>query len=166
MIKKLLLAVMIALPAFGFAQKLAVVNTQSVVEALPDMAAAQTQLENASKKYNDELKNLQDAFQKSVTEFQTLEKDASTPQSIKDRRLEELSGMQQKIEEFRATAAQDMQRQQEQLMAPIQQKIVEAIKAVGTEGGYSMVFENTTAIFTGADVEDVTAKVKARLGIK
>lgn len=166
MIKKLLLAALIALPSMGFAQKFAVINTQSIIEVMPDMASARSQVEAASKKYEDEFKNLSDAFQKSFTEYQKLEADASTPQGIKDRRVQELQEMQAKIEEFRRTATEDLQKQQEQLMAPIQQKVIEAIKGEGAAGNYTMIFENMVPIYVGTDVEDITPKVKTRLGLK
>lgn len=166
MIKKLLLAALIALPTMGFAQKFAVINTQSIVEVMPEMASARTQMESASKKYDEEYKNLTDAFQKSYTEFQKLDQDATTPQTIKDRRIQELQEMQAKINEFQRTAAEDLQKQQEQLMAPIQQKVMDAIKGEGAAGSYTMVFENVVPIYVGTDVEDITPKVKARLGLK
>ena len=74
--------------------------------------------------------------------------------------------MQTKIQEFQRTASEDLQKQQEQLMAPIQQKVMEAIKGEGAAGNYTMVFENMVPIYTGSDVEDITPKVKARLGLK
>lgn len=166
MIKKLLLAALIAIPSMGFAQKFAVVKTQTIIEAMPDMTAARTQIEAASKKYEDEFKNLTDAFQKSFEEYQKIEGDASTPQTIKERRVQELQEMQQKIEQFRSTATQDLQRQQEQLMAPIQQKVMDAIKGVGASDNYTMIFEDVLPLYIGTDVDDITPKVKTRLGLK
>ena len=119
MFKKLLLAALIALPTMGFAQKFAVINTQSIIEVMPEMASARTQIEAASKKYDEEYKNLAETFQKSFAEYQKIEQDATTPQTIKDRRMQELQEMQTKIQEFQRTASEDLQKQQEQLMAPI-----------------------------------------------
>ena len=53
-------------------------------------------------------------------------------------------------------------------MAPIQQKINEAVKAVGQEGNYTFIFphEEALLLYTGSDVTDVTNAVKAKLGIK
>lgn len=133
---------------------------------MPEMATARTQLEASSKKYDEEYKSLLENLQKSIAEFQKIENDANTPQSIKDRRVADIQGMQQKIEEFRATAQGDLEKQQQQLMAPIQQKLVDAVKAVGAEDNFTMIFENVMPVYTGADVVDITAKVKTRLGIK
>ena len=131
---------------------------------MPETTAAQTQLQEVSKKYEAEYKKLEEEVNKKVQEFQALA--ADTPQSIKDRRQQEIQELAQKVETFQNTASQDIQRQQQQLMAPIQQKITDAIKAVGQEGSYTFIFENGMAAFQGADVVDVTPAVKAKLGLK
>lgn len=164
MIKKLLLAIMIALPMSVFAQKFAVINTQQLMESMPEIKTVNEQLEAANKKYQDEFTKLQEEFQKKFEEFQGLE--ASTPQTIKDRRMQEMQELDNKIQQFQATASQDLQRQQQQLMAPIQEKVMQAVQAVGAEGSYTFVFEKGQAIYTGSDVADITAAVKSRLGIQ
>ena len=120
MIKKLLVAIMIALPMCVAAQapKFGIVNVNNVFEAMPDKTTAQTTLETASKTYEDEFKKLTDELEKKYTEFQGLA--ADTPETIKQRRIQEIQEFEQKIQQFRATAQQELQRQQEQLMAPIQ----------------------------------------------
>lgn len=166
MIKKLLIAITIALPMCVAAQapKFGVVNVNSVFEAMPDKATAQTTLETASKTYEDEFKKLTDELEKKYTEFQGLA--ADTPETIKQRRVQEIQEFEQKIQQFRATAQQELQRQQEQLMAPIQQKIQTAIKAVGSENGFTFIFPDAIPTYVGADVQDVTPLVKTKLGIQ
>lgn len=164
MIKKLLLAIVMIVPSMAFAQKFGVVNAQPIIEAMPDMAEARTALETASKKFEDEFKNIQEEFNKKYTEFQTMGEE--TPQTIKDRRMSEITELGQKMDQFRSTATQDLQRQQEQLMAPIQQKVMTAIQSVGAEGEYTMIFENNVPIYVGSSVEDITPKVKEKLGLK
>ena len=166
MIKKLLLAILIALPCSALAQKFGVVDVQAIFQAMPETTAAQTQLTEASKKYEDEFAKLKEEMNKKVTEFQTLSKDTTTPESIKQRRMEEMQELDNKIQQFRNTAAQDLQRQQEQLMAPIEQKINDAVKAVGQEGNYTFIIQNGVALYNGVTVEDVTPAVKTKLGIK
>ena len=163
MIKKLLLAIMIALPMSVFAQKFAVINTQQLMESMPELKTVNEQLEAANKKYQDEFTKLQEEFQKKFEEFQGL--DENTPQTIKDRRMQEMQELENKIQQFRETAVQDIQRQQQLLMAPIQEKVVKAIQAVGAEGNYTFVFENVMPLYTGTDVTDITDTVKSRLGI-
>ena len=158
MIKKIaiaLAAVAIALPAA--AQKFGVVDANSIFTAMPETTAANNQLNEASKKYEDE-------FNKQFGEYQQLA--ADTPAAIKERREKELQELDQKMQQFRQTAQQDLQKQQQTLLAPIETKIHEAIKAVGQEGGYTFIFQQELPVYVGADVKDITADVKAKLGVK
>lgn len=166
MIKKILLAIAIALPMCVSAQtqKIGIVNTTTIFDAMPEKATAQTQLEIASKTYEDEFKKLSDELNKKYTEFQNLA--ADTPESIKERRIQEIQDLENKIQQFRATAQQDIQRQQQQLMAPIEQKIQTAIKAVGGENGFTLILPDAVPFYTGIDVVDVTPLVKAKLGLQ
>ena len=59
-----------------------------------------------------------------------------------------------------------MQRQQETLFAPIQQKLMNAIQAVGAEGHYAGILDSSSLLYRGDNIEDISAKVKAKLGIK
>ena len=77
MIKRLLLAIMIAFPMSLFAQKFGVINTNELMTSLPEMKSVQEQMEAATKKYEDEFAKLQEEFNKKFQEFQALE--ASTP---------------------------------------------------------------------------------------
>lgn len=166
MIKKLImvLAVAVALPIAMNAQKFGVVNVEEVMTSLPDFKTMQNQLEEASKRYDEEYKKLQEEFDKKYAEFQGLAKD--TPESILERRMAELKELDQKMQQFRNTATQDLQRQQQTLMAPIEQKLMEAIKAVGQEGSYTFIFQEGMAAYQGNDVQNVTPQVKTKLGIK
>ena len=155
---------MIALHAMGFAQKFGVINTESLIEGLPEMTEVKSQLDTSTKKYEEEFKNLQTEMEKKYGEFQKM--DENTPQTIKDRRVQEIQELDQKIQQFRQTATQDLQRQQEQLMAPIRQKVMTAIQSVGAEGAFTMIFENMIPVYTGKDVVDVTPLVKTKLGVK
>lgn len=166
MIKKLFLALMLLMPMSVFAQKFGVIKAQEVMESMPEFTDMKTKIEAASKTYEDEFAKLQAEAQKKAEELQTLDKDTSTPDAIKERRFQELQELGQKIDQFRQTAQQDLQRQQAQLIQPIQEKVMKAIQTVGTEGGYTLIFDSMEPLFTGATVEDVTAKVKTALGIK
>ena len=164
MIKKILLALVIAFPTMAFAQKFGVITTDQLIQSLPEMNEVKTTLEASSKKYEDEFKNLQDEMQKKYTEFQSLEE--TTPSTIKDRRLQEMQELDQKIQQFRATAQQDLQRQQAQLMQPIQEKIMKAIQTVGAAGSYTFIFDAEQSYYAGSDVINVTPDVKTTLGVK
>ena len=165
----MLLAVMATTLCLGAqAQKFGYINTNEIFNVMPEKVTAESTLKQVSDKYETEFKNLQDAFQKKMADYEAADQDPSTPQAIKDRHNQELQDEYMKIQNFQQTAAQDLQRQQETLLAPITQKIQNAIQAVGAEGGYTFIFDQAAGsiLYTGTNAEDVSAKVKTKLGIK
>ncbi len=168
MLKKILLAVLVAAPMCLMAQapKFGYVNPLEIFNVMPERATAENTLKTAADKFDTEAKNLQDAFQKKVADYEAQAKDPSTPDAIKQRHEEELQNEYQKIMNFQQTAQQELSKQQEQLLAPIQQKLQDAIKAVGAEGGYTFIYDSSSLLYTGNGAEDISAKVKAKLGIK
>ncbi len=101
---------------------------------------------------------------KKIQEYQALA--ADTPESIKQRREQEINELGTKIQNFEQVASQDMQQQQQKLMAPIQEKILTAIKAVGDENGYTYIMEVGQVVYRNPSADDVTKLVKAKLNLK
>ena len=164
MIKKILLALIIAMPAMAFAQKFGTINTDSLLAQLPQVQAAQAQIESASQRYEAEFQKLKAELDKKYAEFQKL--DSNEPRVIHERRLQEIRELDQKINQFRKTATDDLKRQETELMAPIYEEVNAAIKSVGIDGDFIIIFENAPTVYTRADVVDVTPLVKAKLGIQ
>lgn len=163
MIKKILVALAIAVPSMAFAQKIAVVDAEAIMAALPDTKEAEEKLQQSSTQLQGEFDNLQQEMDRKYSEFQQLA--ADTPESIKERRQQEILELNQKIQRFQQQASQDLERQHNNLMQPIQEKVLAAIKSVGAEGQYSLVLPNGISLYTGADIVDITEIVKAKLGV-
>ncbi|MDE5942388.1 MAG: OmpH family outer membrane protein [Muribaculaceae bacterium] len=168
MIKKILLALAVALPMCAWAQsaKFGIVDVETIIPNMPEFVEAQNKLAEASKTYEAEYAKINEEMQKLYAELQELDKDPNTLQSIKERRMQDIQDRDKKAQQFAQTAQQDLQRQQAQLMQPVQEKVMNAIKSVGTENGFTMIFPEAVPAFISADVQDVTALVKAKLGIK
>lgn len=166
MLKKILLAVALALPMFVSAQtvKIGLVDTQSIMTAMPETTAAQNQVQEASKKYDEEYTKLGEEMKRMYEELQNM-KDDVLP-AIKERKTRDFTDYQQKIQQFEQNAVQDLQKLQNDLMAPIMQKLRSAIESVGKEAGYSLILPVETALYYGAPTEDITSLVKTKLGVK
>lgn len=164
MIKKILVALAIALPSVGaFAQKFAVVDPEVIMSAMPETKEAEEKVQQASATFQTEFDKLREEIDKKYAEYQALP--ADTPETIKERRQQEIQEIADKAQRFQQQAQQDLERQHAQLLQPIQEKLVNAIKSVGAEGGYTMVLPAGIAFYTGTDVVDVTDQVKAKLGL-
>ncbi len=165
MIKKLLLVIALVSPMCMTAQKLGVVDSKAIFDAMPEKVAAEAQLNELMARYSEENTKLEKEFNQKYADYQSLE--AETPKSIKARRIQEIQENQRKISSYQQMVEQDMNARRAELLNPIKARLQSVIDSVGTEGGYSLVFDvsKTPVAFKGADVVDITSAVKTRLGI-
>ncbi|MDT9702527.1 OmpH family outer membrane protein, partial [Streptomyces sp. P17] len=82
-----------------------------------------------TKKYEADLNGMRDEFQKKAEAF-TKEK-ATLVESIRLRKEQELQDIQNRITSSYQVMQEDLQKQQETLLRPIQVKVTDAIKKVG-----------------------------------
>lgn len=159
---------MVAIPMLAAAQtiKIGVVDTNTLMPALPAFKEAQTKIADIAKKYDTEYSNLRQEAQKKFEEYQGMMNDTSVPDAVKERRAKELDDFSQKLTEFEQMAQQDLQKQQQDLLAPVYANVQQAIQSIGKEGGYTMIQEAGAFLYFGAPAEDITNQVKARLGVK
>lgn len=168
MLKKIaIVALLFILPLGVMAQvKFAHLNSQEIITVMPEFTKAQADLDAMSKKFQEEMQRTQTEFNKRYQEF--VAQADSLPKTIAERRQKELQDMAQRQEQFQQEAYQTMQQAQQDAMTPIYKKLDEAIKAVGTAEGVVYIFDiaRTPIAFVSSQSVDVTAKVKAQLGIK
>ena len=167
--KKILMIAVAILPLMLMAQaKIAVVNSQELFNLMPEKAAAESQLKTLSDQYHAEYLLLQGEFDKKYADYQTVSADASMPETIKERRVQELQESDKKMREFERNAAEDLAAKRAALTKPITDKIQAAIRAAGERGGYDLVLDTavTPVAYTGPNTRDITAMVKALLGLE
>ena len=103
-------------------------------------------------------------FQKKQEEYQQLANKGTSAAVLKIKE-DELTNMYKRIQDFSQSAEQDLQAKQLELLKPFQEKILDAIKAVGKEHNFTYIFDTSTLTYYEQG-EDVSAKVKQKLGIK
>ena len=159
--KKLVLMLMLLAPMTMMAQKFGKVNTQTIMQALPDVAKANGELEALQKQKDNELKAMQDELNRKLDEYQ---KGQSTMNATaKQQKETELQGLNQKIQQAYQDGQQELQKKSNELMQPIEAKVRAAIDAVGKAGNYTYIFEEGAAIYTGSNVVDVTKEVQSKI---
>ena len=166
MIKKILLIAALVFPMCAFAQslKIGIVNPDEVVQKMPEYTAAQNKFVETSKKYEDEFGKLQEELKRRYDDINNMPQDELD--AIKERKLREFQEYQAKVQQFQQTAEQELAKVQQELMAPIEKKVQDAIRSVGQEGNYSLIQPAALNLYYAAPVVDITNDVKAKLGIK
>ena len=167
MLKKIALILMLILPMSVFAQKFGHIRSQEILIVMPEYTKAQADIQTMQKQYEDDMKRVEQEFQKKFTAFQ--EEQANLPKNILERRQKELQELNERAMQMQQDAQQQLQQSWMQMLEPIAKKIDDAIKAVGQEGGYVFIFDlNATQIpfINETYATDVTSAVKAKLGIQ
>ena len=144
--------------------KFAHINTQELVEAMPDMKAAQSQLEKLQKTYDTEIKAMAKELDNKIKQYGA---EAETKTDEENRkRAEEVQNMQNNIAAYRQQALQDLQKKEVDIVQPILERAKNAIQKVARAQGIQYVMDSTSG--TGlilADGTDLMADVKKELGI-
>ena len=142
------------------------VNTQEIIQAMPEYTAAKTEIDKLQEQYEADLKSMQDELQKKAEAFD--KEQASLPENIKQRRQTELQEMYQKIQQSYQDNQQALQKASQEKMQAITAKVLDAIKAVGQTGEFVIINEINAGIpyISTTLSTDVTAQVKTKLGLK
>jgi outer membrane protein len=164
--KKLIILLFLILPMGVFAQdvKIAFVKTQEIFMAMPEVSTMESQLADLNEKYKVELKQMQDEYTNKYSAY-VAQQDSLT-ENIKLRRMQEIDDIRERMDNFVQVAQQDVQKKQQELLQPIQQKLHDAITAVGNEKGYTYIVDPAALLFTGTNAIDATPFVKTKLGLK
>ena len=140
--KKIILimaAAVLALSASAQNLKFAHVNFNELVMLMPEADAARAQMEASQKEAQETYQTMVEEYQAKAQKFQ--QNQATWTAAIKESKQKELADISNRIQEFDQSIQQELQQQQSQLMAPIQQKAIEAVNTLAKEGGYIYVFE-------------------------
>ncbi|MBE6188432.1 MAG: OmpH family outer membrane protein [Alistipes sp.] len=163
-LKLTLVLAMVFSSANVFAQKLATVNTQEIFAVMPETKEMQSQLDAFGKELQEQLEAIQVEFNNRYAEFE--KNQATMNPTVKQMKQSELNGLQERYAQFQQIAQQDFAKKQQELAAPIQQKLDAAIEKVAKAAGYAGVFDSMVFVYSdAAQIVNINAAVKKELGI-
>lgn len=165
--KTLLVAVALFVGATSFVNaqsKIAHIDAQELIEAMPEYKAAQSQLEKVQKTYDTEIKAMAKELDTKMKQYDSEAAGKSDEENQK--RVEEVQGMQNNIQSYRQQALQDLDKKRSDIFKPILEKAQSTIQKVAKAQGYQYVLDSTVG--SGvilADGKDLMADVKKELGM-
>ena len=143
------------------AQKLGHVNSQVIMQELPDYESARKDLES----FNSDLTKELEMYQKLIVEFaQDYEQNKNgMSEDTRKRKETDLMERQQNYEKKAYEAQTSLQQKEQELLQQIMIKVNTAVKEVAEKEGYDYVYDVTTLLYAGG--EDISDKVRKKLGI-
>ncbi len=173
--KKIILTI-IGIIAFGTitvnAQKIGYCQLEDIVTIMPEYNQAQAKLEGEVADVQSQAEEMQVEFNnkyKAYTDNAALaDGDANKwSPAIMQVKEQELSDLQQRIQDFQTTAQQTLQQRQMDLIQPISDKVDSVINVIMKDEGLSFVIKDLTIIDINKDkCVDVTPMIKQRLNLQ
>lgn len=159
----LILSVAVLISVAGFSQKMKFghVNTTSVFESMPERETAKNEIEKFARQLEEQLQMLNVELEEKYNNY--LENAESLAPSVRQNKEKELADLQQRIQNFQASAQSDLQLKEQELIEPIYDKIRNAINEVGEAEGLLYIFDESTLLYHSNESVDVTDKVKLKV---
>jgi outer membrane protein len=147
----------------GLAQKFGHIDSQEILLSMPERTDAQTTIEARAAEYEAEIARMQQDLQTKFAEYQA--KGETWPDAIRQQTERELQSLDQGMQEFGATVQNELAQLEQQLLMPMIERVQEAINEVGSENGYTYIFDTSSGatVYTGG--EDVGGLVRAKLSM-
>lgn len=164
--KMLFLLAFICLGLTASAQKFGHMNSGNLLEKVPEMKAADSELQAYQEQLMKAGQAMVKSFETKYTSYAT-EAQGGTLSRVQIQAKEgELQAEQTKIQEYEKEVQLKILKKREELLKPILEKIDNAINAVGKENGYTMIFDTSLgAMLFAPETEDVEALVLKKLGM-
>ncbi|MBR1521385.1 MAG: OmpH family outer membrane protein [Bacteroidaceae bacterium] len=150
------------------AQHFGYLSYNDVLHAMPEYQQAMKSLEELKNTYDQEMTRAEQDFSKKFAEY--IDGQKSFPENIMLKRQKELQQLMEQSMQFKKEAQELLTQAEAELMAPLHNKLKDAISAVGKSRNYAYVL-NTDAnaypyISGEGEAENCTDAVLTQLGIK
>ena len=167
--KKILFAILVLFSVTSTltAQKFAYVDTQYILENLPEYKSAQQQLDRISIQWQKEIEVKFGEIDKMYKDFQA--ESILLTDDMKKKREDEIIDREQAAKELqkqRFGKGGDLLKRRQDLVKPVQDKIYNAIKEIATAKNYGVVFDKSsdlTMLFTNPKY-DISDQILENLG--
>jgi len=161
--------ILIGLASWSAAQRYAYVDTQYILENIPEYNKAQEDLNKMSEKWVKEIEDRFSVVEKKHREFEA--EKILLPEEMRKQRLVEIKTLDNQVKELQKKyfgVGGDLFTQREQLIKPIQDQIFNAIQSIASERNFAFVFDkaNQSNLLYADPKYDVSDQVIRKMGIK
>lgn len=163
-----LIITVFGLTQFASAQKYGYVDSQYILEKMPEYKEAQKKLDDLSAQWQKELQAKQDEIAKMYKDYQ--KEQILLPEDMKIKRQDEIMLKEKEMKELQKSrfgVNGELFTKRQEMIKPIQEKIYKAIKEVAESGGYAFIFDksNNPSILYADPKNDKTDQVIKKLGL-
>ena len=164
----LLVAAAITFAAFSVqaqALKFGHINSADLLQAMPEIKAADSSLAAYQKTLEDQNQSMLTDYQAKLDDYQ--KNQASMTDAVKEVKQQELTDLQNRIQQFQQGAQDKFADKKQEIYGPILKKAQDAIKDIAKQYNYAYVFDTSAgAVIYAQPSDDLMDMVKKKLGLK
>ena len=167
--KKILLGIALILASFSFvsAQKYAYVDTDYILDNIPEYGDAKTTLDELSAKWQKEIEVKFSEIDKLYKSFQA--ESVLLPEDVKRKKEDDIVKKEKNVKDIqkqRFGKEGDLFKKRQELVKPIQEKIYNAIEQIAADEGYAVIFDKAgslSMIYTNPKF-DISEEILNKMG--
>jgi len=149
------------------AQKFGHVNSQQIIQSLPEVKAADSELESYSKKLIDKGQAMMKDYETKYQAYAVKANGGEMSQVQMQQEEAVLAQSQEEIRSYEVEVQQLIATKKQEVYQPILDKIQLEINKIGKEMGYTMIFDSSSmGMVFAQDSEDLMPLIKERMGIQ
>jgi len=112
---------------------------EAALQSMPDYAVVQQKLADLRQQYQNETLRVEDEFNRKYEEF--LEGQREFPKTILQKRQTELQELLDKNLEFKEHSRMELEKAEQDLMAPLKIRLIEVLGNIGRQRGYAFIVD-------------------------
>ena len=112
---------------------------EAALQSMPDYTIVQQKLSDLRQQYQDETLRVEDEFNRKYEEF--LEGQREFPKTILQKRQTELQELLDKNLEFKEHSRMELEKAEQDLMAPLKIRLIEVLGNIGRQCGYAFIVD-------------------------
>ena len=167
--KKILLGIALILASFSFvsAQKYAYVDTDYILDNIPEYGDAKTTLDELSAKWQKEIEVRFSEIDKLYKSFQA--ESVLLPEDVRKKKEDDIVKKEKNVKDIqkqRFGKEGDLFKKRQELVKPIQEKIYNAIEQIAADEGYAVIFDKAgslSMIYTNPKF-DISEEILNKMG--
>lgn len=166
-IVKTLVFVTVALFSFNLQaqDKFGHIDSSEILALMPETKNAEQAIQNYAVELENQLKAMYSEYETKLAEYTDGEK--LMTDVVKQSKITNLEDLQLRINQFQQNSQNDLQKRRNDALKPILEKAQNAVNEVAQENGYTYIFDiSTGTVVFKTDANDITALVKAKLGVQ
>jgi outer membrane protein len=165
----LMLSLFVALSTALTAQKFGYLNSQALLNEMPEVKEAEANLQTLQKQLQAKGEQMLTDFQAKYVELERKNQQGEISPKELETESQKLQEQEQEIAQYEQQMQRQIMEKRNTLLQPILDRVNDAIKQVAEEDGYSYIFDASpgSGILLYVDEStDVMAQVKVKLGLE